>query len=174
MSLTEYTNRHRQNIIRYQGWDARRLEKGMVVELTYQTLKGDTQKDHVVILNPRYKKPGEKKWKVHTLKLDYLPVKEINELADTYGIRFAPNLQRFRTLDVLKLIQEMNSRTYYNRVVQKVLRRFPCYRTYLLENITRVRIIDYKFYDNVEKKWLSSIPIKTVESDTDNRHEING
>lgn len=173
MKLNEYTNRHKQNILRFQNWDARRFEKGMIAEINYENIKGEVIKDYILVLNPKYKKPGEKKWKVHTLKLNYLPVKQINELADTYGIKFIPNLQRFKSLDILKLIQEMNSRTYYNRVIQKTLRKFPCYRTYLLENIKRTRLIDYKFDDKIEKKWLIDILVPVIEEDTNKRHNLN-
>lgn len=167
----DYTSYHRRNVLKFEPWQIKRVEKGMILDAWYTNDDGQTNRHYILVLNPRYRYPGEKEWKLHAIKLNKFPLKALNLLAETYGITWTRNIQRYRKMDVTKLVQQISSQRFYRQEVKFTMKKFPSYRTYKLDNFTKVFVCDYKFPDAIEKRYLGNL--STVEPTTEKRHNLN-
>lgn len=169
--MTDYTNFHLKNCMRRFPQNVSKIQKGMILNFTYVS-EGSGKKvdDIVMVLNPKYRFPGEDNWKVHALKINALPPKELNLLADRLGMSYILGLQKTKRIDVPMLLQEVSSKRFYFSDVKKLLKRYQCYRTYIIPNIQKCDIIDYKFDKDIEYKYLKDI--QPLELTTKSRHNI--
>jgi hypothetical protein len=150
-----FLSQHSTNIKRIIPFSIRRVEKGMIVRVTYTTLDHGTNKYMLLILNPKYKFPGEDSFKLHGLSLDHFPVNNLNNLSMHYGIKYIPNLQLFKKVDIPKMQQNMSSQRFYTHAIKnKITDKFDCYRTMFVTSFKKAEIVEYKFSDEVEKKYL--------------------
>lgn len=150
-----FLSQHSSNITRIIPFSIRRMEKGMIIRVTYTTIDHGTNRYMLLVLNPKYKFPGETDFKLHGLSLDHFPVKHLNDLAMHYGIRYIPNLQRFKQVDIPKMNQNMSSLRFYTHAIKsKVTDKYDCYRTMFITSFKKAEIVEYKFEDRVENKYL--------------------
>lgn len=127
----------------------------MIIRVTYKTLDNKTNKYMLLVLNPKYKFPGESEMKLHGLSLDHFPPDRLNDLANHYGIKYIPNLQRFKKIDIPKMEQNMSSLRFYTHAIRsKVTGKYDCYRTMFISSFKKVEIVEYMFDTEIEEKYL--------------------
>lgn len=159
--------------MRHQPWNIKRAEKGMIMDVYYTNKKGEQVRHYILVLNPKYRYPGEKEWKLHAIKLNDFPEKALNKLAETYGITWVSSILKYRKMSVVKLVQEISSRRFYNQEIWKLMKKHPAYRTYILDNFTKASVVDYKFDDVIEERYLTNNKlIIEADPDADKRHNI--
>jgi len=146
-----FYNSHILNINDKIQFSIPNLEKGMVINCMYKPEYAVTPKKYMLlILNPRYKN------KIHALSLDEFNVNNFNRLAENTGLVYIPKIRRFRKLRIPKLIMEVSSRRFYYGKLKKELKNHynGGYRTFLINKMTTITLIDYKFNDHIERKFL--------------------
>lgn len=165
----DYSIYHRKQLLRRIPYNIKKAQKGMIFEVWYKDLNNEVNKYYILILNPKYRFPGEKEWKIHAIKLNHFPVTALNLLAETYGIKFIPLLQRFKMLDVTKFVQEVSSQRFYRSEIKMLMKRFPSYRTFFYDKFVKSNLVDYKYDDKIEKKYLTEY----IEPTTPERHNVD-
>ncbi|MBC8147431.1 MAG: hypothetical protein H8E98_05545 [Bacteroidetes bacterium] len=146
-----FYNSHILNINDKIQFSVPNLEKGMIINCMYQPEYALTPKKYMLlILNPRFK------GKIHVLSLDEFNVRNFNRLAENTGLVYIPKIRRFRKLRIPKLIMEVSSRRFYYGKLKRELKNHynNGYRTFLINKMINVMLIDYKFDESIEKKFL--------------------
>ena len=145
-----HISQHIQNIIQEAALTKQALTKGMVVRMRYKKLDGKSKEYWVLILQPRWKGPGDKNYLVHALNLDMIPVTEFYRLAEETGVVGSRSLWTNKRLDIDKLQLDMSSRRFYNSNLKNVKILGSSYRTYLFDNVVSIRVCDYDFGTSLE------------------------
>jgi len=146
-----FYNSHILNINDKIQFSLPRLEKGMVIHCVYQPEHVMTPKRYMLlVLNRGFE------GKLHALSLDHISVNNFNRLAENTGLVYIPNIRRFRRLNIPKLIMELSSRRFYYRKLKRELKSHynGGYRTFFLNKARSLNLIDYKFEESIEKKFL--------------------
>ena len=110
-----------------------------------QIWHGKSKEYWVLILQPRWRGPGDKNYLIHALNLDALPISEFLKLAEETGVIGSKSLWVNRRLDIEKLQLDMSSRQFYNSNLKNAKLLGSAYRTYLFDNVVSIRVCDYNF-----------------------------
>jgi len=113
------------------------LNKGMIVSFRYKNL---TRMG--VILNRNYQ------GKMHCLSLNHIPVSDFNKFALNAGVVLIPKFNK-RGIAIPKVEMSESSKRFYSTFLKGDFQKF--YRTFFLNNINGLLLVDYKFNDEVEK-----------------------
>tara|TARA_R100001015_G_C4629138_1_gene189756 strand:- start:174 stop:611 length:438 start_codon:yes stop_codon:yes gene_type:complete len=123
------------------------LEKGMVVEIMYKPEKGNLKKYVLTILNANYQ------GKMHAISMENVSHNAYTNFVDDVGIRYIPRFQKYRGVNISKVIMDVSSRRFYVGKLRNNLQ--DCYRTFSVKKINTIRLIDYSFDDKLIDKYLS-------------------
>ena len=133
--LNEHLYRKESNVVIGKS----SLNKGMIVSFRYHGIPRMG-----VILNRNYQ------GKMHCLQLNDISVSEFNELASGTGIVLIPKFNK-RGLNIPKVEMPQSSRRFYFSFLKGDLQK--AYRTFFLNEIHGLLLIDYKFNDDIEKMF---------------------
>ena len=123
------------------------LEKGMVVEMLYKPEKGNLKRYVLTILNANYQ------GKMHAISMENVSHNAYTNFVDGVGIRYIPRFQKYRGVNISKVIMDVSSRRFYVGKLKNNLQ--DCYRTFTVRKINSVRLIDYNFDEKLISKYLS-------------------
>ena len=123
------------------------LEKGMVVEMLYKPEKGNLKRYVLTILNANYQ------GKMHAISMENVSHNAYTDFVDGVGIRYIPRFQKYRGVNISKVIMDVSSRRFYVGKLKNNLQ--DCYRTFTVRKINSVRLIDYNFDEKLISKYLS-------------------
>lgn len=140
--LNEHLRRAKQKLAIAKG----QLEKGMVVELMYKPEKGNLKRYVLTILNANFQ------GKLHALSMENVSHNAYTDFVDGVGIRYIPRYQKYRGVDVSKVIMDISSRRFYAGNLKNTLK--DCYRTFSVKKINSIRLIDYEFDEKLITKYL--------------------
>lgn len=141
----KYRQTHRKNIIKEATISKNKLEPGHIVRFNYGGKKVTTKRPLVLVLNPSYK------GLMHGLNLDYLSESQLKQLWKLTKLELAGKIQKLTKLRLPLIKADIgNPKTFYNSRLKKFLRgkvgsTGVAYRTYTLNSIGGLRIIDYRF-----------------------------
>lgn len=127
----------------------RALQKGMVIQTRYKNLDSKIKSYFFVVLN------GSFRGKVHLLSLNEMSTLKFNSMARRTGIRIIPKYKK-RALIMPKLIMnESSNRFYHNKLASKMdLWYENSYRTFFINKMGLVQLIDYRFDKDIEERLL--------------------
>jgi len=158
-------NEHRVRIKSQFQLQKSRLEKGMIVRVRYTPItsgkeRGPAVEYMLLILNPMFKK------KIHALSLDHFGFIRLNELATETGIMYIPSFAKKRKLNLPKLEMKQSSQRFYTSALKRDMgtKWGDSYRTFDQQFFNKIFLVDYKFSDILEEKFL--LDGKKVSSDT--------
>jgi len=141
--MRNFLFQHHKNTIQTIPFQVAALEKGMIVKLRYraESHKKILKEYILVILNPNWKH------KIHALSLEHVPEKTFMDLAENTGIVYAKNVINYKKLNIPKLLIELSSNRFYHRKLKlNISNKYnDSYRTFNIERITDMRLIDYDF-----------------------------
>ena len=140
-----YLPQHIGNVLQEAAINTNALTKGMIVRMRYKQLDGKSKEYWVLILQPKWRGPGDKNYLIHALNLDALPTSELIKLAEETGVIGSKSLWVNRRLDIEKLQLDMSSRQFYNSNLKNAKLLGSAYRTYLFDNVVSIRVCDYNF-----------------------------
>ena len=117
------------------------VEKGMVVFFRYTTLKDENRQYVGCVLNPDYYK------KMHILAMNEVKLFDFRNFAKNFGLRYIPQFQKSKAVDLPKINMAMSSKRIYEGLVKKELEKTlnQSYRTLIIQNISGLQILDYDF-----------------------------
>jgi len=170
-------NEHRVRIKSQFQLQKSRLEKGMIVRVRYTPIISGKQRGPAVeymllILNPIFKK------KIHALSLDNFGFVRLNELATETGIVYIPSFAKKRKLNLPKLEMKQSSQRFYATSLKRDMstKWGDSYRTFDEKFFNKIFLVDYKFSDILEEKFLlddtKTSSNKTLEEKMKARTEI--
>lgn len=127
------------------------LEKGMVVEMMYKPDKGTLKRYVLTILNSNYQ------GKLHALSLENISNSAFNSFVDGVGIRYIPRFTKYRGVDIPKIVMDISSNRFYIGKVKGEIQSTlgNSYRTFNVNKLQSVRLIDYQFDESIIQKYLS-------------------
>lgn len=169
MAFKKFRYEHSSNISKKIPYSIANAQKGMIYEVRYTRLDDANKSYLILILNPKYKFPGEEKHKVHALKLDEFPRKELNIMARKYGVEYIKTLQNTKKLKIPKLTQDMSTKRIYDFRIKKLMDLYSCYRTFFYNEFSQTYLVDYKFDTKVVETYLES----KTSIETENNIEEN-
>ena len=148
-------NEHRVRINSQVQISLSRLEKGMIVRARYAPILSgktrDSAKEYMIlILNPLWQK------KVHALSLDAFSNIRLNQLAEDVGLVYIPQFQKKRRVNIPKLEMRTSSQRFYASFLKKDMQTKwgASYRTFDIQHFNKMFLVDYKFSDTIENKFL--------------------
>ena len=147
-------NEHRVKVKSQVQIQLARLEKGMIVKARYNPKDGDVrrgaQEYMLLILNPIWQK------KVHALSLDAFSNVRLNQLAEDVGLVYIPQFKKKRKVNIPKLEMRTSSQRFYASFLRKDMstKWGNSYRTFDIKHFNKLFLVDYKFNDSVENKFL--------------------
>lgn len=148
-------NEHRVRVRSQLQIQKSRLQKGMIVKCRYNPITSGTQRGGaeeymLLILNGMWKK------KVHALSLDHFGFIRFNELAEDTGLVYIPSYQKKRKLNLPKLEMRQSSNRFYNSMLRKDMstKWGDSYRTFDLAHFNKIFLVEYKFSEATEAKFL--------------------
>ena len=128
----------------------------MVVEARYTPQEGESKRYMLLILNPLFYK------QVHALTLNNFGFQIFDRLAKTQGLRYIPQYQQYRGLDIAEMVMGGSPKAFYNKMLITALDSYfnRAYRTMELKSFGSINLIDYKFNKETEAALK---PYKTEE-----------
>jgi len=126
----------------------------MIVKARYNPKDGDVrrgaQEYMLLILNPIWQK------KVHALSLDAFSNVRLNQLAEDVGLVYIPQFKKKRKVNIPKLEMRTSSQRFYASFLRKDMstKWGNSYRTFDIKHFNKLFLVDYKFNDSVENKFL--------------------
>jgi len=131
------------------------LQKGMVVNFRYKKKqrkgKPAESKDYLaLILNPSYE------GFVHALSMGMFSNKELNNMAEKYGLVHLKVPPKFKALDFPKIVMKESSQRFYASAVKKLIgnKLGKSYRTFLIKSFGPLSVIDYEFDQRIQDLYL--------------------
>jgi len=140
--LNEHLRRANQKLAIAKG----QLDKGMIVEMMYKPEKGNLKRYVLTVLNANFQ------GKLHAISMENVSHNAYTDFVDDVGIRYIPRFQKYRGVDVAKVIMDVSSRRFYVGKLKNNLQ--DSYRTFNVSKINSVRLIDYDFDEKLIKKYL--------------------
>ena len=140
--LNEHLRRANQKLAIAKG----QLDKGMIVEMMYKPEKGNLKRYVLTVLNANFQ------GKLHAISMENVSHNAYTDFVDGVGIRYIPRFQKYRGVDVAKVIMDVSSRRFYVGKLKNNLQ--DSYRTFNVSKINSVRLIDYDFDEKLIKKYL--------------------
>ncbi len=148
-------NEHRIRINSQVQISKSRIEKGMVLRVRYSPITSRNTRDSareymILVLNPLWQK------KVHALTLDNFSNVRLNQLAEDVGLVYIPQFQKKRKLNIPKLEMRTSSQRFYASFLKKDMQTKwgASYRTFDIQHFNKMFLVDYKFSDTIENKFL--------------------
>jgi len=125
------------------------LEKGMIIQARYTSSDHAARPYMFVVLNRNFR------GKVHLLSLNEMTTYQLNDMARKTGTRVIPKFKK-RGLDLEKLIILESSNRFYHRKLAGNMDRLynHSYRTFFLNKIGLVQLIDYRFDKDIEERTI--------------------
>ena len=144
--LTEHLRRANQKITIPKT----QLQKGMVIEIMYKPQGSNLKRYVLTVLNPVFE------GKMHALSMENISGMNYNKFADSVGIRYIARFQKYRAVDIPKVIMDVSSRRFYFGKVKGLMKTIleNSYRTFDVKKINSVRLINYEFDEKLIKKYL--------------------
>ena len=129
-----------------------RLQPGHIVRFTYRGEKVSIKRPMVLVLHPKWQ--GQ----MHGLNLDYIPQRVLLQLWELTKETLQGKIQKLIKLRLPLLKPDIgNPKSFYYSKLRRFLKgklggTSSCYRTYNIDKVSALRIIDYRFedMDNVE------------------------
>lgn len=127
------------------------LQKGMVVEIMYKPEGGNLKRYVLTVLNANFQ------GKLHAISMENVSHNAYTSFVDGVGIRYIPRFQKYRGVDIAKVIMDISSRRFYAGKVKNEVKSTldNSYRTFSVKKINSVRLIDYDFDEKLIKKYLA-------------------
>jgi hypothetical protein len=144
--LTEHLRRANQKITIPKA----QLQKGMVVEMMYKPQNGNLKRYMLTILNPSFD------GRIHAISMENVSNAAYTNFVDGVGIRYIPRFQKYRGVDISKVIMDISSRRFYIGKVKGEMKSTleNSYRTFSIKKANSIRLIDYNFDEKLIKKYL--------------------
>jgi len=126
------------------------LQKGMVIEMMYKPESGNLKRYMLTVLNPNFE------GKIHAISMENVSNAAYNNFVDGVGIRYIPRFQKYRGVDIPKVVMDVSSRRFYIGKVKSEMRSTleNSYRTFSIKKTNSIRLIDYDFDEKLIKKYL--------------------
>lgn len=138
---------HERNIIREEVGVYNKLEAGMIVRFNYKGEYAHVKRPLVLVLNPRWKN------KLHAVSLDFISDAVLLKLRKIVQETIKQKIKQLTRLRLPLLKPDIKEPlTFYNRQLRPFIRTYfeaneTPYRQYIVQNITNLRLIDYRFRD---------------------------
>ena len=146
--LNEHTLRIRKRLVIPKA----KLSSGMIVEARYRPQEGEAKRYMLLILNPRFYN------QVHALTLDNFGFQIFDRFAKNQGLRYIPQYQQYRGLDIAEMVIEGSPKGFYAKRLRGGLDSYfnRAYRTMDLNSFGSINIIDYKFNKDTEATLMGT------------------
>tara|TARA_B100001093_G_scaffold519520_1_gene608931 strand:- start:3600 stop:4037 length:438 start_codon:yes stop_codon:yes gene_type:complete len=143
----KHLNEHLRRANKKVALSKAQLEKGMVIEMMYKPIKGNLKRYVLTVLNANYQ------GKMHAVSMENVSHNAYTDFVDDVGIRYIPRFQKYRGVNISKVVMDVSSRRFYIGKLKNNLQ--DCYRTFDVKKINSLRLIDYNFDEKLIKKFLS-------------------
>ena len=124
----------------------------MIVEARYTPQEGEAKRYMLLILNPRFYT------QVHALTLDNFGFQIFDRFAQSQGLRYIPQYQEYRGLDIAEMILSGSPKAFYAKRLRPGLDSYfnRAYRTMELKSFGSINLIDYKFNKDTEATLIGT------------------
>ena len=153
--MANFFNEHINKIEEISPLSISQLQKGMVVKATYKKKKtkkqpARTKEYMLLILNRGYENY------VHALSMEKFTNKELNNLAEKYGLIYLKVPPKFKALDFPKIIMKESSQRFYAHAIKKLIgnKLGKSYRTLLIKSFGPLSVVDYEFDERIQDLYL--------------------
>lgn len=153
--MANYFAEHTNKIEKIAPISVSQLQKGMVVQANYKKKKTKTKpatsKTYMMlILNPKYE------GLVHALSMEEFTNKELNNLAEKYGLTYLKVPPKFKALDFPKIVMTESSQRFYASAIKKLIGKQlgKSYRTFIITSFGSLNVIDYEFDKSIQDLYL--------------------
>lgn len=104
----------------------------------------------LTILNPSFD------GRIHAISMENVSNAAYTNFVDGVGIRYIPRFQKYRGVDISKVIMDISSRRFYIGKVKGEMKSTleNSYRTFSIKKANSIRLIDYNFDEKLIKKYL--------------------
>jgi hypothetical protein len=147
-----YLGSHKANILNsvaVPSW--RNIKRGQIITATYRSATtNETYYKMYLVLHPLWPKADAKNGKMHVLDITYItPINMRNKLMK-HTVQKQPLQETFRNKTFTRLDFGADPRDLYKSVVKPLVNDGfgPSYRTIIPQNLTKIRVVDYEWYDN--------------------------
>lgn len=154
MKDINYMPQHSKNFISQVSGNIRSLKPGHIVKFKYKSKYDPDYKAHqyptVLILNTNYQ------GKLHGLALRFLSVIQLKQLKNTISTTLIQKAKKVITPSKYKRLDVIdNPYIFYHNKLKGFLKSLNdnIYRTYFLSNIHSVKIINYKFREEIRENF---------------------
>ena len=146
--LNEHTLRIRKRLVVPKA----KLSRGRIVEARYTPQEGEAKRYMLLILNPRFYT------QVHALTLDNFGFQIFDRFAQSQGLRYIPQYQEYRGLDIAEMILSGSPKAFYAKRLRPGLDSYfnRAYRTMELKSFGSINLIDYKFNKDTEATLIGT------------------
>ena len=131
------------------------LQKGMVIKSTYKKKRkkgqpAESKTYMILILNPKYE------GFVHALSMEEFNSKELNKLAEKYGLTYLKVPPKFKALNFPKIVMTESSQRFYASAIKKLIgnQLGKSYRTFLIPSFGPLSVVDYEFDKRIQDLYL--------------------
>ena len=85
--------------------------------------------------------------------MDHIKLQDFRDFAGQMGIQYIPRFQKFRGIQIPKIIMSASSKAIYEGKVKKQLasKLNNSYRTLIIKNISGLQLLDYDFGSELQK-----------------------
>lgn len=141
---------HRANILEEIGVPSwRNIKRGQIISATYRsdTTAGTSFKMYLV-LHPQF--PKNASGKMHVLDISYIQPINLKQKLLKHTVQRKPLEETFRNQTFTRLDFGPEPRDLYRSVVKALINDGfgKSYRTIIPQNLSKIRIIDYEWYDS--------------------------
>jgi hypothetical protein len=147
-----YLGTHRGNILEevaVPSW--RNIKRGQIISATYRSDNtGKTEFKMYLVLHPLWPKADAIKGRMHVLDISYItPINMRNKLM-RHTMQKQPLEETFRNKTFTRLDFGPEPRDLYKTVIKRLINDGfgPSYRTIIPQNLSKIRVIDYEWYDS--------------------------
>ena len=144
-----YIQQHQVRIKKEVIYSKNEIKSGMIVRFNYANATSPlSRRPLVLVLHPNFER------KMHGLNLDNIPESLMDDLWNMTQLTMAGKVEKLIRLNIPFIKADIgNPRSFYYGRMQKWLKTYlgktsVAYRTYGIEHITSLNIIDYRFEDS--------------------------
>jgi hypothetical protein len=175
--MTSNLNYYKARIVNKYNIPRSFLESGTILEMVYKPNTERYSKHYfIIVLHPGYGPFPDKL--LHAITLENFQSVYFKQFVDQIGLEPSQHMKNIRKIALEKLIMDKKDarKFYLNEIKTRVNKFEDCYRTFLVNNIQRIQIIDFKF-DNkqviVEKSFDKQLNTPENQTDVDKQRVIN-
>ena len=144
---------HRANIleeITIPSW--RNVKRGQIISATYRSeTTQKTSPKMYLVLHPQW--PKNASGKMHVLDISYIKPINLKKKLINHTVQKKPLEETFRNKTYSRLDFGPEPRDLYRTVVKRLINDGfgPSYRTIIPQNLSKIRAIDYEWYDSKQE-----------------------